>query len=425
LKKLLFILLLGATAYGQGGRLVFKSYVDSIAGVKADRLTTINGHPISSSFNLAPSDLTADATHRWWTDALGTTLTGKLNIADTAAMFSAHPGGVFDTTGKFINYQNAINARATTSALTSGLSGKQNTITTGSTSQYFRGDLSLATFPILANTASIDSATLHAQILAAINARATVSSVSGKEPAVTGTSSTDYYRGDKTFQPLNKAAVGLGNVINTDTVRADIATAINARLKISDTAAMQGPYQNALNVRSSIGHTHSESDVSNLVSDLAGKAATSHTHAESDVTNLISDLGLKAPLASPTFTGSPVLPTGATAVTQSPGNFSTAVATTAYTDTRKRSTVPNINYTQVVSDYLIAFTSLTATRVVTLAAATTASGRHYVIKDEAGTAGTNNITISGTINGTANPTAINTNYGVYRFYSNGTAWFSE
>ena len=32
---------------------------------------------------------------------------------------------------------------------------------------------------------------------------------------ITATTSADYYRGDKTFQPLNKAAVGLGNVENT------------------------------------------------------------------------------------------------------------------------------------------------------------------------------------------------------------------
>jgi hypothetical protein len=35
-------------------------------------------------------------------------------------------------------------------------------------------------------------------------------------------------------------------------------------------------------------------------------------------------------LASPTFTGSPVLPTGTTGVTQSSGNSSTALATTAF-----------------------------------------------------------------------------------------------
>jgi hypothetical protein len=37
-----------------------------------------------------------------------------------------------------------------------------------------------------------------------------------------------------------------------------------------------------------------------------------------------------APLASPTFTGTPSLPTGTTAVTQSPGNNTTALATTAF-----------------------------------------------------------------------------------------------
>lgn len=44
------------------------------------------------------------------------------------------------------------------------------------------------------------------------------------------------------------------------------------------------------------------------------------------------DMALKADLASPTFTGTPTLPTGTIATTQTAGNNSTAVATTAYTD---------------------------------------------------------------------------------------------
>jgi hypothetical protein len=47
-------------------------------------------------------------------------------------------------------------------------------------------------------------------------------------------------------------------------------------------------------------------------------------------TDLQSALDLKANLASPTFTGTPSLPTGTTAVTQSPGNNTTALATTAF-----------------------------------------------------------------------------------------------
>ncbi len=51
---------------------------------------------------------------------------------------------------------------------------------------------------------------------------------------------------------------------------------------------------------------------------LAGKAASVHTHAQSDVTNLVSDLALKAPLASPALTGTPTVPTatGGTNTTQ-------------------------------------------------------------------------------------------------------------
>ena len=49
-------------------------------------------------------------------------------------------------------------------------------------------------------------------------------------------------------------------------------------------------------------------------------------------TTLSYDNTTYAPLNSPTFTGTPTLPTGTIAVTQSPGNNSTAVATTAYVD---------------------------------------------------------------------------------------------
>ncbi len=55
--------------------------------------------------------------------------------------------------------------------------------------------------------------------------------------------------------------------------------------------------------------------------------------AESDVTSLVTDLAAKAPLASPTFTGTPSLPTGTTASTQSAADSSTKLATTAFATT--------------------------------------------------------------------------------------------
>ena len=48
---------------------------------------------------------------------------------------------------------------------------------------------------------------------------------------------------------------------------------------------------------------------------------------------LTSDLSTYAPLASPTFTGTPTLPTGTIATTQSAADNSTKIATTAYVAT--------------------------------------------------------------------------------------------
>jgi hypothetical protein len=54
------------------------------------------------------------------------------------------------------------------------------------------------------------------------------------------------------------------------------------------------------------------------------------TEIDTEFNNIQTAIATKADLASPTFTGSPVLPTGTTGVTQSSGNSSTALATTAF-----------------------------------------------------------------------------------------------
>ena len=59
-------------------------------------------------------------------------------------------------------------------------------------------------------------------------------------------------------------------------------------------------------------------------------AADIPTLAQSKITNLTTDLAAKAALASPTFTGTPSLPTGTIGVTQAVDNNTTALATTAY-----------------------------------------------------------------------------------------------
>ena len=93
----------------------------------------------------------------------------------------------------------------------------------------------------------------------------------------------------------------------------------------------------------------------------------------------------------------------------------------------KRTPVADAAYTVLVSDYVVAYTSLTAGRAITLPTAVGISGQVFKIKDEAGSAGANNITVqttaSQTIDGNSTK-VISTNYGFTTLYSNGANWFT-
>jgi len=59
---------------------------------------------------------------------------------------------------------------------------------------------------------------------------ATQTALNSKEGTITAGTTSQYYRGDKTFQTLNKAAVGLGNVDNTSDADKPISTATQTAL---------------------------------------------------------------------------------------------------------------------------------------------------------------------------------------------------
>jgi hypothetical protein len=54
--------------------------------------------------------------------------------------------------------------------------------------------------------------------------------LASKEPAITSGSTSQYWRGDKTFQTLDKTAVGLANVDNTSDVNKPVSTATQTAL---------------------------------------------------------------------------------------------------------------------------------------------------------------------------------------------------
>jgi hypothetical protein len=53
------------------------------------------------------------------------------------------------------------------------------------------------------------------------------SDLSGKEPTITAGTTSQYYRGDKTFQTLDKTAVGLGNVDNVSVTGAGMGVVVH------------------------------------------------------------------------------------------------------------------------------------------------------------------------------------------------------
>lgn len=113
---------------------------------------------------------------------------------------------------------------ATTAFVTAGLSGKENTITSGTTAQYIRGDKSLATFPAIPTNADyVDKTT--AQTIAGIKTFSALSKygsdlsatydvrsftdkgyvdtqIGTREPSISAGTTAQYYRGDKTWQPF-------------------------------------------------------------------------------------------------------------------------------------------------------------------------------------------------------------------------------
>ncbi len=77
------------------------------------------------------------------------------------------------------------------------------------------------------------------------------------------------------------------------------------------------------------------------------------------INDLDIPLGLKANLASPIFTGTPTLPTGTIATTQSPGNNTTAIATTAFV-TAAVAAVSGNPSSPIWTKYTVSYTAFTA-----------------------------------------------------------------
>jgi hypothetical protein len=92
-----------------------------------------------------------------------------------------------------------------------GLATKEPTITAGTTSQYYRGDKTFQTLDKTAvGLANVDNTSDANKPVST----ATQTALNAKEPTIVAGTTSQYWRGDKTWQTLDKTSVGLANVDN-------------------------------------------------------------------------------------------------------------------------------------------------------------------------------------------------------------------
>lgn len=128
------------------------------------------------------------------------------------------------------NVDNTTDASKPISTATqTALNGKEPTLAAGTNTQYYRGDKTWATHDKSSvGLGNVDNTADTAKPIST----ATQTALNAKENAVTAGTSAQYYRGDKTWQTLNKSAVGLGNVDNTADTAKPVSTAQQSALDL-------------------------------------------------------------------------------------------------------------------------------------------------------------------------------------------------
>jgi len=82
---------------------------------------------------------------------------------------------------------------------------------------------------------------------------ATQTALNAKEPTITAGTTSQYYRGDKTFQTLDKAAVGLANVDNTSDANKPVSTAQASAIALKQDTLVSGTNIKTINGNSILG----------------------------------------------------------------------------------------------------------------------------------------------------------------------------
>ena len=129
----------------------------------------------------------------------------------------------------------ADTAKPISTATQTALDGKEPTISGGSTGQYWDGTKTWTTLNKSAvGLGNVDNTTDVGKPVST----ATQTALDGKEASISAGTTGQYYRGDKSWQTLNKSAVGLGNVDNTADSAKTVSSAATATNLVASTSTV-------------------------------------------------------------------------------------------------------------------------------------------------------------------------------------------
>jgi hypothetical protein len=282
---------------------------------------------LTSTFGLGTGNNLTGATKTVNIGTNGTTGTTAINIGSTSGT-TITVNGATTFTGATQTLGNSTGASTTniaTGATTTGLAKAVNIGTNGAAGS--------TTTISLGSTTGTSSILLNGSTSIALGSNATATTPAADTNS-TALASTAYVVGQAgSATPLidGTAAVGTSlryarqdHVHPTDTSRAALASPTFTGTPLSTTAAVD---TNTTQIATTAFVVAQAAAATPLVDGTAA-VGTSLRYARADHVHPTDTS--RAALASPTFTGTPTLPTGTIATTQSPGNNTTAVATTAF-----------------------------------------------------------------------------------------------
>ncbi|WP_366186307.1 DUF1566 domain-containing protein [Flavobacterium ovatum] len=296
-----------------------KTYVDASASTNSTALTTEVTRATTAE-NAIAANLVTETTNRTTADATLTT-----------------------------NLAAEVTNRTAADALKEDLTNKSTSVTTDATSDTkYPSVKSVKTY--VDASASTNSTALTTEVTRATTAENTIA-------ANLATETTNRTTADATL--TTNLAAEVTNRTAADALKEDLT---NKSTSVTTDATSDTKYPSVKSVKTYVDASASTNSTAlttevtratttenaiaaNLVTETTNRTtadATLTTNLAAEVTNRTAADALKANLASPTFTGTPTLPTGAIAVTQVAGNNSTAIATTAYvTDAVSTATTGN------------------------------------------------------------------------------------